>query len=117
MQRKFEAIAAVYNIHDGIITSPGKFEGEHWSTVALHELSLDGCADCFPSGDGSCDVLFLLADWSDIELNAYGLTVGTFAILLHERSDGFVSARTLTQSQLVECEKQWESEASNEEFA
>ena len=99
-------IAQAYDLDgDGINRSPGKFEGEHFSTIALHSMALDGAADeSFSFDDGEHFDVFLLTDWTDAELNAFSLTVGTFAIVLMQGSNGFISARSMNRERFAAFE-------------
>lgn len=68
------------------------FEGESLATLYYWHTMLDGDGDML--GDG-----FTLFDIDEEEAQAFGLTYGNH-YLIHERTDGFVSGRELTQCEL-----------------
>lgn len=95
-----------YIINDGVVRSPGKFEGEHFSTILLHDLMLNGCTDeQFDLDDtGEHFDVFLVHTWDDGEMNAMGLTIGTHAIVLSESEQGFVTAQAMNARQFAAFE-------------
>ena len=47
MNKKLEEILNGYDVLDGIIQNPGKFEGEPIHTLYFYNCMLDGCGDSF----------------------------------------------------------------------
>src|SRR5208282_4626278 len=77
----------------GRIASLGKFEGEHWSTVALYNVAIDGGADeSLQWGEDECEDIFILDD----EMRAaIGCDATEYAVTLYHDSQGFVYGQTV----------------------
>lgn len=91
-----------YKVVDGIIVSPGKFEGEPEWVVTLWEMVLNGMADeSVHDGTMVIDAFKLDAEMARIT----GLEPSReHYVCLWSSDQGFVSHKVLTETQLFECE-------------
>jgi hypothetical protein len=105
----------------GIVQNPGKFEGEHWSTVVMYDLAMNGGADdTWRWADDECEDVFILDD----ELRAaladrpHHVDRTEYAFTLYNDSQGFVYGETIDRAtfdgRAAEYEKQYE-EMSDEQ--
>lgn len=92
----------------GIITSPGKFEGEHISAVALWNIALEGFADIDSTDcDGTPYFEFFM---SRSELADYGLEshasddIDSYYVVLVESEQGFVTMSVNTSPVADDCD-------------
>lgn len=74
----------MYNTENGVITSPGKFEGEAWYVPELWDLVLDGWAD---EDEDGIAVVYL----SDEDRERFGLAEDVHSAFLSEDDCGFVT--------------------------
>ena len=89
---------------NGTVRSPGKFEGEHWSTVALWDAALDGAADRTVM-DGDTEMsCFRLDEEIALLISGPGRVHApadpSVYVCVWERSDGFVFVDTIDESTL-----------------
>ena len=91
----FDQIWELYavDIMNGCANRPGKFEGCHWSTIALWEVVMDGGSDETIYLDDEPYDCFVL---SDEDRATYNLSADVYAIVLHEDSQGFVYGAQMT---------------------
>ena len=75
-----------YEIKDGVIVSPGKFEGEAWFVPELWDLVLQGFADEYEL-ENDVATLFLTAE----DHERFGLPSTADQAWLFEDDNGFVS--------------------------
>ena len=86
-----------YEIKSGVIVSPGKFEGEPEYAPHFYEIMCGGGADAtIYDGDVQIDVFVVTTD----DVARFPELAGVYAVLLWERSDGFVETDECTRSQL-----------------
>lgn len=87
---------------EGIITSPGKFEGEPEWIVTLYEMVLNGMADeSVHDGTMVIDAFKLDAEMARLT----GLEESSeHYVCLWSNDQGFVSHKVLTENQVFECE-------------
>jgi len=97
-----------YQIVDGIIKTPGKFEGEMEYVPYYWNLLLNGCSDeeyIHPSGlwwrEG---VVFCRFDIDQDERKVWGDILGSDHIWLSESDDGFVCEGKYDISGLLKCD-------------
>ena len=72
-----------YDVHSGIIFSPGKFEAEPVFVPYFYDLSLNGCADYDEVGNS----VFIIEE-EDVE--EFPELQGVHQITLYESDSGFV---------------------------
>ena len=111
-----EQVAAEYRLNEyGLIQDLGKFEGEHWSTVAFYDDVLNGCSDesLQWSEEGDCTDIFIL---SDTDRAAIGCNATEYAFLLDNDSQGFVSGKTVDRDTYDNLMAEYESRESAEPF-
>lgn len=97
-------ILARYDVRDGIIRNPGKFEGEPIYLPYFYEMMLEGCVD-ETLGDGetenTIDILKLTpserAEFPEIDADSV-------AIALEHTEQGFVLCSELNQDELEALE-------------
>jgi hypothetical protein len=89
---------------NGIISNPGKFEGEHISTPYAWDIVLNGCQDkTYTNAQGETVDVVLVNPATEL----YHLTDGIpYAILLWESSQGFVYAIWMTSE--AELSQAWQ---------
>lgn len=83
----------------GTIANPGKFEGETIAALYYYDCSMNGSGEDVSdySVDGDiCGPNEQLFDVDSAEREALNLSAGTFAVLLSESDQGFVSLTELT---------------------
>ena len=80
-----------YDVRDGIIRSPGKFEGEPEYAPYLWDLVLQGFAD---EDDGSVAVFLV----SDEDRKRFPGLKGISKVTLRETADGFVQTHAENRS-------------------
>jgi hypothetical protein len=89
MQTK-EEIAKEYTLNrHGIVSTPGKFEGEPWYVVALWERTLEGRAE-HSEYDGDTEISSFMLTSALREIIDFDRTDPRAWISLWEREDGFV---------------------------
>ena len=101
---------AEYKVAGGIITSPGKYQGEPAWVPYLDNQDAD--QDFY---DGA-DTLYRAYKVSKIDKEYHPALRDVFAVVLHESDDGFVHARPFATSYelgtfINECELEAEAEA------
>jgi len=101
-----------YQIVDGRIADPGKFEGERAWVPYYYELMLDGAGWGFDWPDESeTTVIPIYASdrrqWADLQGYAY--------VVIEENSQGFVFGQAITEDTFGEIEAQHEREWSTVE--
>lgn len=83
---------------NGCVANPGKFEGEHWTTVAFWSLVVedgDSGDDELQWGEDCVENLFVLDD----ELRAdCGIDATEYAFSVYSDSQGFVSGQTIDKA-------------------
>jgi len=80
-----------YNLDDaGYVTDPGKFDAEHWRTVALWNLVMEGFADetYYTYEDEPPTEVFIVTD--EEFRQKYELFSDTYAVVLYTTGAGFV---------------------------
>lgn len=82
----------------GYVTDLGKFEGEHWRTIALYDLVMDGFSDdtFYPYEDGTAYDIFIVD--SEEFREDYELYSDTYAVIVYTDSQGFVFADQYTET-------------------
>lgn len=100
---------AEYKVAGGIITSPGKYQGEPAWVPYLDNQDAD--QDFY---DGA-DTLYRAYKVSKIDKEYHPALRDVFAVVLHESDDGFVHAKTFATSYALgvfinECELEAETE-------
>lgn len=106
MLSRNEVEAMGYAIDDlGRVANPGKFEGEHWSTIALWDVVMNGFQDetFYDEDDSPLDVI-ALKDEDRITLELPDLqgesNMETIThVLLWENESGFVQSDWLSQEE------------------
>jgi len=78
----------MYESKDGVITSPGKFEGEPVWLPGLWDLAMQGFAD----GEDNETFTFHFSDLNDPMVKAYPMLGGRF-VYVWETEQGFVCCR------------------------
>lgn len=78
----------------GTIQDPGKFEGEHWSTICLWDRAMDGEGD---SIFDEFEVLLTAIHLSEDERREYELPDDAEVVVLWETEQGFVEMQTWTE--------------------
>ena len=91
-----------YEIKDGVIVSPGKFEGEPAWILTLWDMVMGGMADeSVHDGTTAYDAFRL--DEKTAELTGYPARQDAYVVLWSD-SQGFISHMTMTEDQLFACE-------------
>jgi hypothetical protein len=106
-------VAGSYDLDKhGRVKNPGRFEGEHYSTVLAYDMVMDGAQDdtLYWPDDTCVDVIAL-----DDELRKlWGLDQGDAFMLIEQTDQGFVTGRAVDQVELDritrECEEACEKE-------
>jgi hypothetical protein len=106
-------IEVEYDVRDGVIRSPGKFEGEPTYAVALYDAVMYGCVDdtLYWSDENSTD-LFQVDDELRAEFPA--IAASTAWIALEETDQGFVNTTDLTLDEYEQLLARYEDDASSE---
>jgi hypothetical protein len=92
-------VAAEYRLdRKGHVKNPGKFEGEHWSTVALWDEVGEGNAnECYEWGEDAIEDVFI----ADEELRrAFKLPADIHAVSVFSNGQGFVTQTRYTEKEL-----------------
>ena len=93
MTAREQAIADGYEVDAyGIITNPGRFEGEHVSTYAAHEAMMDGDGEIVGG-----DTLILTTDRA--EADNWGLRQDEIGVLVSVTDSGFVLGFPVTRAE------------------
>ena len=103
-------VASEYRLNaHGVIQNPGKFEGEHWSTVAFYDDALNGCSDesLQWSAEGDVTDIFLLDDETRAAINC---NKSEYAFLLDYDGQGFVRGRTIDEDTYVALMDEYENQ-------
>jgi hypothetical protein len=105
---------AEYKVAGGIITSPGKYQGE---PAWVPYLDNQGADQDFYDG---ADTLYRAYKVSKIDKEYHPALRDVFAVVLHESDDGFVYARTFATAYelgtfINECELEAEAEDEPED--
>ena len=102
-------VAGSYDLDDhGCVKNPGRFEGEHYSTVLAYDMVTNGAQDdTLDWPDGSVTDVIILDD----ELRRlWDIDVGEVYMLIEQSDQGFVSGRTCDQDTLDTLERKCEHE-------
>jgi hypothetical protein len=95
MDTTLETVAREYTLRDGIITDPGRYEGEPWYVVVLAEEWEGGADETLYDGETPIDVWFV-----DSEMRtAFDLDPDTYALALSYSDQGFAYVEHLTEAQ------------------
>jgi hypothetical protein len=96
------SVSDEYEIKDGIIVTPGKFEGEPEWVLTLWDMVLGGMADeSVHDGTTAYDAFRL--DARTAVLTGYDVRPDAYVVLWSD-SQGFVSHMLMTEDQLFACE-------------
>lgn len=105
----FHADTPEYEVENGIIKSPGKFEGEMHYVPQLWDMCLAGeYDDKLPNGD-----YVLLVD-DELRSIAPEIDVDTYAIVLWESEHGFIYADECKLEELKEYCEQWANKCDDD---
>ncbi len=109
-----EEVRGKYDVDpNGIIRSPGKFEGEHWSSVAAYDIVMNGGAnDTLYWSDGMVTDIILTGNELRKE---WDLDQDTVAVSLEETDQGFISCAQLDQALLDQTYLDYDLDSSEEE--
>jgi hypothetical protein len=102
MQFDDDEITSEYRINNGVITNPGKFEGEPPWVPLLWDRVLSGFSDKSVH-DGTMAIDAFALDDSIAALTGMRPTPGSF-IALWSSDDGFVSHMIMSEDELDQCE-------------
>ena len=92
-------VQAEYDVVDGVIRSPGKFEGEAWFAPIVYEWSLDGGGELLYVSDvESAGVEYFPIE--DVERDMFELDSEHIGIVLEWTDLGFVSVSAVTAIEL-----------------
>jgi hypothetical protein len=82
-----EKIESEYHVENGIIKSPGKFEGEPIYAPHFYEIYLNGCAD---EDDGNV----LTFEVNDEDRCAFPELIDVSKVIMSESEQGFIYTHT-----------------------
>jgi hypothetical protein len=98
MMTRDDVLAEGFRLEDDMVVSPGKFESEHWTTIALWRMCQDGFADdTLYDGDRPMSVY-------NIDRGMREAFPGVFAddtayLIMWEDDNGFVRSRETSQAE------------------
>jgi hypothetical protein len=108
-----EDVAKEYDLDaHGCVKNPGRFEGEHYSTVLAYDIVMDGAQDdtLYWPDDTCVDVIAL----DDTLRELWDCRPSEKYMLLEQTDIGFVTGRAVDQVELdritTECEKENDQE-------
>ncbi len=98
MNEQYEDIMDLFDgdVMTGILHAPGRFEGSHWTTVALWESAMDGFSDQILYLDDLPYDIFVLDD-EDREL--YNIPANISHVVLWQDSHGFVLTEWMDEAE------------------
>jgi hypothetical protein len=110
MSRKEELLAEGYGVNEfGVITDPGKFEGEPLWVVYFYEQMLEGSGDDWGGGAGETVFTVSAEDRKEFpELEDIG------TVIIWESDQGFVNKATFAPDEEIP-EPEYEEEEEEEE--
>jgi hypothetical protein len=113
-----EQVAADYKLNDaGVIVSPGKFEGEDWSTPAIYAMAMDGESSFnweWTEGVESEDV-FMIESGDEMHAH-FGLADDVYAIGLFYSPNGFVTQTRYTKETFAARDADYESTVAGDNW-
>ena len=93
---------------NGVVRNPGKFEAEHWTTVAMYDLVMNGMADdTWQWADDECEDVFILDDELRRALNC---DASEYAFTVYNDSQGFVYGHTIDRETYDQQNAEYENQ-------